>query len=98
VIGTNVAGGCEKFPGVLATAIAKVFDYNVTRVGLSELQAREAGYEVTTCLVPGYEHATYYPNGKEIIVKLVAEKSSNRLLGGQVVGPGEAAKRIDVRR
>ena len=96
VVGTNVAGGCETFPGVLGTAIAKVFDYNVARVGLSELQAREAGYDVVASLVPGYEHATYYPKGKEILVKLVAERSNNRLLGGQVVGPGETAKRIDV--
>jgi len=96
VIGTNVTGGFETFPGVLNTTIAKVLGYNVARVGLNELQAREAGYDVVTCLVPGYEHATYYPNGKEILVKLVAEKFNNRLLGGQVAGPGEAAKRIDV--
>ncbi len=96
VIGTNVTGGCETFPGVLGTAIAKVFDYNVARVGLNELQASEAGYDVVTSLVPGYEHATYYPKGKEILVKLVADRSNNRLLGGQVVGPGETAKRIDV--
>lgn len=96
VLGTNVTGGRETFPGVLGTTIVKVFDYNVARVGLSESQAREAGYDVVTSLVPSYEHATYYPNGKEILVKLVAGKSNNRLLGGQVVGPGEAAKRIDV--
>jgi len=96
VIGTNVTGGCETFPGVLGTTIAKVFDYNVARVGLSETQAREAGYNVVTCLVPGHEHATYYPKGKKILVKMVVEKSSNRLLGGQVVGPGETAKRVDV--
>jgi len=46
--------------------------------------------------VPGYEHATYYPNGKQILVKLVAERYGNKLLGGQVVGPGETAKRVDV--
>ncbi len=96
IIGTNVTGGCEAFPGVLGTAIAKVFDYNVGRAGLSELQARQTGYDVVTSIVPSYEHATYYPKGKEILVKLVAEKSRNRLLGGQVVGPGEAAKRVDV--
>ena len=96
MIGTNVTGGDETFPGVLGTAIAKVFDYNVGRVGLSQSQAEEAGYDVVTCLVPGYEYATYYPKGKEILVKLVAERSSDRLLGGQVVGPGETAKRIDV--
>ena len=96
VIGTNVTGGDESFPGVVATSIAKVFDYNVGRVGLSQSQAQTAGYEVITTLVPGYEHANYYPNGKEILVKLVAEKANGRLLGGQVVGPGDSAKRIDV--
>jgi len=96
VVGTNVTGGDETFPGVLGTAIAKVFDYNVARVGLSQWQAEKAGYDVVTCLVPGYEHATYYPKGKEILVKLVAERSNNRLLGGQVVGAGDTDKRIDV--
>ncbi len=96
VIGTNVAGGCEIFPGVLGTTIAKVFDYSVARVGLSEFQARKAGYDVVTCLVPGYEHASYYPKGKEILVKLVSEGHNGKLLGGQVVGPGEVAKRVDV--
>ena len=96
VIGSNVTGGGETFPGVLGTSIAKVFDCNVARIGLTESQAVKAGYEVVTSLVPGYEHATYYPKGKEILVKLIAEKSTNRLLGGQVAGPGETAKRIDV--
>ncbi len=96
VIGTNVTGGDETFPGVVGTSIAKVFDYNVGRVGLSQSQAQAAGYDVITALVPGYEHATYYPKGKEILVKLVAEKANGKLLGGQVVGPGDTAKRIDV--
>jgi len=96
VIGTNVTGGAETFPGVLGTTIAKVFACNVARVGLSESQAREYGYDVSTCLVPGLEYASYYPDGKEILVKLVVESSSGRLLGGQVVGLGEIAKRIDI--
>jgi NADPH-dependent 2,4-dienoyl-CoA reductase/sulfur reductase-like enzyme/rhodanese-related sulfurtransferase len=96
VIGTNITGNKESFPGVLDTSIAKVFEYNVARVGLSQLQAEKAGYQVITGLIPGYEHATYYPKGREILVKLVTEKANSRLLGGQVVGPGETAKRIDV--
>jgi NADPH-dependent 2,4-dienoyl-CoA reductase/sulfur reductase-like enzyme/rhodanese-related sulfurtransferase len=95
VIGTNITGGNESFPGVVGTSIAKVFDYNVARTGLTQWQAEKAGYKVITSLVPGYEHATYYPNGKELLVKLVAD-TSGKLLGGQVVGPGETAKRIDV--
>ncbi len=96
VIGSNVTGGKDTFPGVVGTGVVKVFDLNVGRTGLNEAQAKEAGYEIVTSLVPSEEHATYYPGAKDILVKLVAEKVSGRLLGGQVIGPGEAAKRIDV--
>jgi NADPH-dependent 2,4-dienoyl-CoA reductase/sulfur reductase-like enzyme/rhodanese-related sulfurtransferase len=96
VIGGNVTGGKDTFPGVVGTGVVKVFDLNVGRTGLNEAQAKEAGYDIVTSLVPSEEHATYYPGAKDILVKLVAEKASGRLLGGQVIGPGEAAKRIDV--
>jgi NADPH-dependent 2,4-dienoyl-CoA reductase/sulfur reductase-like enzyme len=96
VIGSNATGGSDTFPGVLGTAVVKVFDCNVGRVGLSQWQAEQAGYQVSASLVPSHDHATYYPGSKEIMVKLVADKATRRLLGGQVTGPGEAAKRIDV--
>jgi NADPH-dependent 2,4-dienoyl-CoA reductase/sulfur reductase-like enzyme/rhodanese-related sulfurtransferase len=96
IIGTNVTGGNDTFPGIVGTAIAKVFDYNAARTGLNESQAREAGFDVVTSLVPTFEHATYYPGAREIMVKVIADKSTGRLLGGQAVGTGDTAKRIDV--
>jgi NADPH-dependent 2,4-dienoyl-CoA reductase/sulfur reductase-like enzyme/rhodanese-related sulfurtransferase len=96
IIGTNITGGRDTFPGVTGTAVAKVFDLNVASIGLNETQAREVGYDTITSLVPAPEHATYYPGARDILVKLIADKTSGRLLGGQVVGLGETAKRIDV--
>jgi len=96
IIGTNATGGRLTFPGVLGTAIVKVFDLNAGRTGISAAQAREAGYDVLTALVPAAEHATYYPGAREFILRLVADKASGRVLGGQAVGAGEVAKRIDV--
>ncbi len=96
IIGSNVTGGHLTFPGGLGTAICKVFDYNAGRTGLSAAQAGEAGFETLTALVPALEHAGYYPGAREITVRLVAEKDSGKLLGGQVVGTGDVAKRIDV--
>jgi NADPH-dependent 2,4-dienoyl-CoA reductase/sulfur reductase-like enzyme/rhodanese-related sulfurtransferase len=96
VIGTNVTGGKDTFQGVLGTAIVKLFDYNVARVGLGELQAKEAGYNVVTCLAPANDHAGYYPDAKDMLIKLIVDASDGKILGGQVVGAGDAAKRIDV--
>ncbi len=40
VIGTNITGGSDTFPGMVGTGVVKVFDYNVGRTGLNESQAK----------------------------------------------------------
>lgn len=96
VIGINVTGGKESFRGITATTILKVFDYNVSKVGLSAAEAEYLGYRVETSLCPAPDKAHYYPGSKLIVVKLVADKDTERLLGAQVVGPGDVSKRADI--
>jgi NADPH-dependent 2,4-dienoyl-CoA reductase/sulfur reductase-like enzyme/rhodanese-related sulfurtransferase len=96
VIGTNLAGGADRFPGILGTAIVKVFGYTVARTGLTEQQARDLGYEVVSCVVPGADRPHYYPGSQQIILKLIADAKTRKVLGAQILGPGEVAKRIDV--
>ena len=47
-------------------------------------------------MVPGADKPHYYPGAQQIIVKLTVDARSRRLLGAQVLGPGEVAKRVDV--
>jgi NADPH-dependent 2,4-dienoyl-CoA reductase/sulfur reductase-like enzyme/rhodanese-related sulfurtransferase len=96
VIGDNVTGGHSTFPGIVGTTVFKVLDYNLARTGLTEKQARQLGHNVITALVPGPDRAHYYPTAKTVLVKLVADAGNGRLLGAQVLGPGDAVKRIDV--
>jgi rhodanese-related sulfurtransferase len=96
VIGTNLAGGDETFAGITGTAVAKHCDFNIGATGLTESKARALGYEVVTTLAPAPDHAHYYPGAKVILVKMVADAKTRKVLGVQVVGPGEAAKRVDV--
>jgi NADPH-dependent 2,4-dienoyl-CoA reductase/sulfur reductase-like enzyme/rhodanese-related sulfurtransferase len=96
VIGTNLAGGEDSFPGILGTAIVKVFGYNVARTGLTEQQAREKGYEVASCLAPAADRPHYYPGSKQIFLKLIADTKTRKVLGAQAIGPGDVDKRIDV--
>lgn len=96
VIGDNVTGGQTVYPGATGTAVLKVFDYNVGKTGLSEREARENGYEVVTSLVPGSDRPHFYPENRLLLLKMVAEARTGRLLGLQAVGPGDAVKRIDV--
>lgn len=96
IIGTNITGGDDTFPGVLGTTVLKAFDYTIGRVGLTETQALTEGYSIETSLIPGLDHAAYYPGARKMLLKLIADKKTGLILGAQGVGPGEVAKRIDV--
>jgi NADPH-dependent 2,4-dienoyl-CoA reductase/sulfur reductase-like enzyme/rhodanese-related sulfurtransferase len=96
VVALNICGGNEVFPGVLGSSICKVFDYCVARTGLSEHAAISLGYELITAMVPGADKAHYMPKSRTLLMKIIADKKTERLLGVQVTGPGEGAKRIDV--
>jgi NADPH-dependent 2,4-dienoyl-CoA reductase/sulfur reductase-like enzyme/rhodanese-related sulfurtransferase len=96
VIANNIMGYGEKFRGILGTAVVKVFDCNVGKSGLTESQAREAGFEVVTTLVPSSDLPHYYPAKKTLLLKLIADRKTRKLLGIQGAGPGEVVKRIDV--
>ena len=66
------------------------------RTGLKETEIQALGLEYATAKIESITRAHYYPGAGKITVKLLAEKGSGRLLGGQIVGFEGAAKRIDV--
>jgi NADPH-dependent 2,4-dienoyl-CoA reductase/sulfur reductase-like enzyme len=96
VAGVNLGGGYATFPGVIGTAVTKICDLEVARTGLSEQEAREAGFEFVTASVDSTTRAGYFPGARPIRIKMTAERRSGRLLGAQIVGREGAAKRIDV--
>jgi len=96
VIGDNVTGGSTKFPGVTSTTAFKVLDYNIGTTGLNSREAEKHGYNIVTSVAPKDERAHYYPDSKSIIIKMIADRETSKLLGAQVIGAGEGIKRIDV--
>jgi len=96
VAGSSIAGEKTIFPGAVGTAVCKICSYEVARTGLLEKDLQELDIEYVTATIKSKTRAHYYPNSKDITVKLLAEKNSGRLLGGQIIGEEGAAKRIDV--
>jgi NADPH-dependent 2,4-dienoyl-CoA reductase/sulfur reductase-like enzyme len=95
VAGINIGGGYATFPGVIGTAVTKVCELEVARTGLTEKEAKLAGYAFVSATVESTSRAGYYPGASSMAVKLIAEKRTGLLLGAQIVGREEAAKRID---
>jgi len=95
VAGINLGGGYATFPGVMGTAVTKICEMEVARTGLQEKEITALGLEHVSAVIKSRTKAGYYPGAGEITVKLLAEKRSGRLLGGQIVGMEGSAKRID---
>ena len=95
VAGINIGGGYATFPGVIGTAVTKVCNLEVARTGLTEKEARKAGFAYVTASVESTSRAGYYPGAAMMTIKLIAERRTGTLLGAQIVGRTEAAKRID---
>ncbi len=91
-----IGGQNRSYPGVLGTGVVKLPGLNAGRTGLTEQQAKDAGYDVETVLAVTDDKAHYYPDAAYFITKLIADKSSHRLLGAQVFGPGAVDKMIDI--
>ncbi len=96
VAANAIFGMNDSFPGILGSAICKVFDFTVARTGLSEKEARDAGYDVVTCLAPAPDKPHFMPSAKPLFLKLIADRKSRKLLGAQATGPGNAERRIDI--
>ncbi|OPX22793.1 MAG: pyridine nucleotide-disulfide oxidoreductase, partial [Planctomycetales bacterium 4484_123] len=95
VAAAGICGREERFPGVLGSTVCKVFDHCVARTGLTESEARQVGYEVVTVLAPAPDRAHYMPQARPLLLKLVVDAKTRRLLGAQSAGPGAGDKRID---
>ncbi len=94
VIADNICGDGVKYPGVLGTGVCRIFNCNAGSVGLNERSAAGAGIKYKSVVVPGFDRLGYMPGAGRLIIKLLAEEGTERLLGAQAVG-ANADKRID---
>ena len=94
VIADNICGAQKKYPGVMGTAACRFFEQEAGATGLNERTAQQAGLDFASVVVPGFDRLGYMPGVGRIVLKLLAEKGSGRVLGAQAVG-ASVAKRID---
>lgn len=97
IAGRNLVNpGCCQFAGVVGTAVTKVCDLQVARTGLTLMEARRFGFEATTATITANSRTAAYPGNAKITMTLIADKSTKRVLGAEMVGKDGVAKRIDV--
>ncbi len=96
IAATNALGGHLTYHGALGTSVVKVFEATAASTGLTENAARDAGFDVGVAVIHKDHHASYYPGGRELSLKLVYDRTNARILGAQAFGHAGVEKRIDV--
>ena len=93
--GENAAGGDLTYGGALGSFHFKCFELEIGVTGLTEAQAREAGFDPLVNLITHNSRAHAQPGKQKITVRLVLDRQTGRILGGQVAGKEGAALRIN---
>ncbi|MHB8771097.1 MAG: FAD-dependent oxidoreductase [Syntrophales bacterium] len=95
VAGRNIGGGTAVFPGIVGSQCFKIFDLEVASTGLDEREAAQSGFHPVSTLIWGNAIAGSMPGNNKLGLKLVADRATGRLLGGQAVGEAGAVSRIN---
>lgn len=98
VVAQNMLGAGMNYRGTLGTAVCKLPGINVGRTGLTEAQAKAEGFDPVSVITVVDDKAHYYAGASSFIIKMIADKATEKLLGVQVIGSGAVDKVVDIDR
>lgn len=92
----NIAGFESEYKGTGGSAVLKLFDMTVATTGLNEKSAESAGLDFDKIYTYSASHASYYPGGNMMSVKILWDRKTLKIIGAQIVGFDGVDKRMDV--
>ncbi|MGN8851083.1 FAD-dependent oxidoreductase [Anaerobiospirillum succiniciproducens] len=96
IVADNIIFGDKVvYEGSIGTAVAKVFGLTVASTGLPSKRLDLMGIDHIGSYTHSAAHASYYPGGGMLDIKITFDKKTGQLYGAQVVGPEGVDKRID---
>jgi NADH oxidase (H2O2-forming) len=95
IAGANAAGAKLEFGPVASPWVSVIGEKQIAGTGMSLGLASWYGVETATGKAAGLTRARYYPGAKELIVKVIADRKTHRLIGAQIIAGEEATGRID---
>ena len=81
----RLAGYDIEFPGVLDAGGCKMFDLTITATGFTEENAAREGFATVSAVVDSRSKHAMIPGVKPWKLKLVFDRNTERLIGGQIV-------------
>jgi NADPH-dependent 2,4-dienoyl-CoA reductase/sulfur reductase-like enzyme/rhodanese-related sulfurtransferase len=95
IVAQNVIhGNREEYNGVYGTGICKVFDFTAGSTGLSKKMAKIEGFENVITAIHAAPDKPGFMGASPVVIKMIAAKSTGKILGMQAVGTGDISKRV----
>jgi NADPH-dependent 2,4-dienoyl-CoA reductase/sulfur reductase-like enzyme/rhodanese-related sulfurtransferase len=91
-----IAGEQVEVRPAIGTGIIGAFGMAIAITGLSEKQANKLGIKPEIIHLHPGSHAGYYPGSERVSLKVLFDKATGKILGGQGVGLDGIDKRIDI--
>ena len=96
MVAENIAGKTRNYRGSLGTAVCQLPGLNVGRTGLTEDQAQAEGFDPVSVVTIVDDKAHYMPGAGSFVIKLIADRQTERVLGVQAAGKGAVDKIVDI--
>ena len=96
IVADHINGRIVRPVTTIGTAIVKVFDLMIATTGWNEKRLVAANRPHLIIHTHPNSHAGYYPDAKQMTLKLIFEPVTGEILGAQGVGIEGVDKRIDV--
>lgn len=96
VVADHICGLTVRPVKTIGTAIVKVFNLMIATTGWNEKRLTAADIPHQAIHIHPNSHAGYYPDAKQMTLKLIFDPKSGEILGAQGVGIEGVDKRIDV--
>jgi NADPH-dependent 2,4-dienoyl-CoA reductase/sulfur reductase-like enzyme/rhodanese-related sulfurtransferase len=95
VIANHIAGRPTPFSGIGCSSIVRAFDFTIGRTGLTEQMARDMHLDIAVTTWSGQDKPHYMEGSRLFVIKMIADRRERKVLGVQVAGMGDGAKRLD---
>ena len=96
IVADRIAGIPSVYKGSQRSFIIKLFDKTLAATGMTEKFALSQGFDCEKVHLYLGSHAGYYPGANMIAIKLLFDKNTGKVLGGQFFGAEGTDKRADV--
>lgn len=96
VVSDHIVGRKVREVKTIGTAIVKVFDLMIATTGWNEKRLATTKRKYKVIHAHPNSHAGYYPDAKQMTLKLIFDEKTGEILGAQGIGIEGVDKRIDV--